>query len=551
MNSHHMEKTPPHPTSPPPPRPLPCRSQKPLPLPPNLSAPALTISHPLQPDSPNVPLCPVPPPTLLSCHNIMQETCHHPSPPTFRQLGLIRMALHKTTFESGAGQELANKPVSGQPGRLSRATATHGPPPLGMSFCQHGHTSGGPGHSQGGKRDRPLKASPANPYAGPHFPFIQQHWIPRCHSNCSPLLAMGALANRLLFSHGLKQTPTCAKLTIPDTDCKKLISAWKKRKRGCQELISAWKKSKRSNPMKKTANPRKSSNLKVFESALNPSSLIMIILLAQGTSALQPAGGQLTVYDVSGQLTATPPQVKTISLVSVSECSRAKKIYADPITSRVQILKRLPAVSLQVLHCKLELSVSAAYCGSDGFYARLWKAYPIEHRSITPLTGDQCDDLQKNKMVTVRMDSKDISLQIPANMSRVTAVSTTEGERNAQSSCTGVDFEHAGKAYTSSVKIVTLELAISKTTGLYDPEERVLGLERENLVLKPHQLQKSDRSRWVYGTDLSKGTFAIHLGDLPDTDCSRIEELYLGQAEVFHPENITGSDPIIVQVTNR
>ena len=92
-------------------------------------------------------------------------------------------------------------------------------------------------------------------------------------------------------------------------------------------------------------------------------SIMLFLLLttpAFGQSLLSP---RLDVYDSSGHYSGQPPLIKTISLLEVHECLDVQRTYHNPILKRVQVLKNLDLVNINVMHCKLALDYAVSYCG--------------------------------------------------------------------------------------------------------------------------------------------------------------------------------------------
>ena len=92
--------------------------------------------------------------------------------------------------------------------------------------------------------------------------------------------------------------------------------------------------------------------------------------------------------------------VKTIALTTIQPCTDLQKMYQEPKQKRVQILKRLDLVDINVLHCKVVLDLSIGYCGNDGIYNYLYNEFPIQHSVIQGIGRDECQDLHNEEEIT-------------------------------------------------------------------------------------------------------------------------------------------------------
>ena len=290
----------------------------------------------------------------------------------------------------------------------------------------------------------------------------------------------------------------------------------------------------------------------VIQALQTPKAVLLLLLWALCMkNGVQASGAALTVYDVTGHHGGVGhPSMKTISLMEVAPCTKASRSYFPPEEHEVQILKKLTSVGVPIIGCKLELSTSVAYCGWDGFFARLWPSVPIEDNLILPITGDQCSDAHAGRAISLTVDRAVISVVMPENLTRTQIEEATLGSRTSTSSCTGADFSFRNKFYPSSVKISKLVLSLTKEQAEYDEEDRALALSREKIVLHPHQLQRTPRSGILYGTDQAHGTFCLDLSQLPTTDCGRVDEVFRGSGKVFSPVNVTSDNPTIILVEN-
>ena len=80
--------------------------------------------------------------------------------------------------------------------------------------------------------------------------------------------------------------------------------------------------------------------------------------------------------------------MKTVSLVNVEECKSLHKVYYKPIQRRVQILKKLDLVNVNILQCKIELDYIVSYCWYDGGYNYAFGPKTIQSNVMQQLDGD-------------------------------------------------------------------------------------------------------------------------------------------------------------------
>ena len=95
----------------------------------------------------------------------------------------------------------------------------------------------------------------------------------------------------------------------------------------------------------------------------------------------------IAVYDASGKYSDILPSVKTINLHEVGECKAARQIYQEPKEERVQILKKVEETTLDILHCKVVVSLDSASCGFDGLYSYIYDSIPIAHDRVERING--------------------------------------------------------------------------------------------------------------------------------------------------------------------
>jgi hypothetical protein len=114
-----------------------------------------------------------------------------------------------------------------------------------------------------------------------------------------------------------------------------------------------------------TDKPRRSKITKIGGCVIWTAILLFLLLTNPvfGQLLLSP---QLEVYDSSGHYSGQTPLVKTMSLLEVEECSDVQRTYHNPTHKRIQVLKKLDLVNINVMHCKLALDYTVSYCGWDG-----------------------------------------------------------------------------------------------------------------------------------------------------------------------------------------
>ena len=121
--------------------------------------------------------------------------------------------------------------------------------------------------------------------------------------------------------------------------------------------------------------------------------MIFILVLINPASARTPPSPDMEVYDISGQYSGQAPVMKTVSLVNMEECKGLQKIYYKPVRKRVQILRKLDLVNVNLLQCKIELDYIVSYCGYDGGYSYAFGQRTLQSNVVQELDGDSCLDL--------------------------------------------------------------------------------------------------------------------------------------------------------------
>ena len=168
--------------------------------------------------------------------------------------------------------------------------------------------------------------------------------------------------------------------------------------------------------------------------------MILLVFLsspALGQLSLSP---ELEVYDPSGMHTGQAPLVKTVSLMELEECTDVQKIYHDPIQRRVQVLKKLDLVNVNLLNCKVSLDYSTSYCGFDGGYSYSYGERALKHNVIQQLDGDLCHDLHQGEEIEVKVEGKSIKLKLQGGLTHGTFILEAEGYRTQNAGCEGADF---------------------------------------------------------------------------------------------------------------
>ena len=95
-------------------------------------------------------------------------------------------------------------------------------------------------------------------------------------------------------------------------------------------------------------------------------------------------------------------------------------MYQEPEEKRVQILKHLDLVDVNVLHRKVTLDLSIGYCGNDGLYSYLYNEFPIQHSVIQGIGGDECQDLHNGEEIIVQVDDAAIRVKLEGGKTKET-----------------------------------------------------------------------------------------------------------------------------------
>jgi hypothetical protein len=167
--------------------------------------------------------------------------------------------------------------------------------------------------------------------------------------------------------------------------------------------------------------------------------LTMILLLFLATPALGQLSlsPELEVHDPSGIYSGQTPLVKTISLMELEECTDVQKIYHDPVQRKVQVLKRLDLVNINLLHCKISLDYSGSYTGFDGGYSYAYGERALNHYVIQEVDGDLCHDLHHREEIEVKVEEKPIKIKLQGGLTQETYFLEAKGYRTPNAGCEG------------------------------------------------------------------------------------------------------------------
>jgi hypothetical protein len=266
-------------------------------------------------------------------------------------------------------------------------------------------------------------------------------------------------------------------------------------------------------------------------------SLIFLSSPALGQISLSP---ELEVYDPSGMTTGQAPKVKTVSIMELEECTNVQKIYHDPIQRKVQVLKKLDLVNINLLHCKVTLDYSTSYCGFDGGYTYSYGERALKHNVVQQLDGDLCHDLHQKEEIEVEIEGKSIKLQLEGGLTHGTFILEAKGSRTPDAGCEGVDITIDRVKYPSSVMTIQVNVFISKEAGKYDPDSELLIIP-DKIILRPLQMNQTRKSKLAFENDVNRGTFLVSVDDLPRTGCELVENVFHGNASIFEPRKNAGT----------
>ena len=100
------------------------------------------------------------------------------------------------------------------------------------------------------------------------------------------------------------------------------------------------------------------------------------------------------------------------------------------------------------------------------------------------------------------------------------------------------------------MKMIEMKVSISRETGKYNPEDGRLAVSNK-IILKPHEMSQTKKTRLVYDTNVNWGTYLVSMNDLPENECQIIEDVFTGNASEFEPRGSTeetGKEPTILNV---
>ena len=220
--------------------------------------------------------------------------------------------------------------------------------------------------------------------------------------------------------------------------------------------------------------------------------------------------------------------------MEIEECTDVQKIYHEPTQKRVQVLKRLDLVNVNLLHCKVALDYASAYCGFDGGYFYAYGERALKHNEVQELDGDLCHDIHGGEEIEVTVEDKPIKVRLQGGKTQETYFLKAKGLRTPNAGCEGVDFTFNQVTYHNQIMTVQVKVSISKEAGRYNPEDELMVVP-EKIILNPFEMSKTKRSRPVFENYIKWGTFLVPVDDLPRTECQLVENIFYGNASVFEP----------------
>ena len=102
--------------------------------------------------------------------------------------------------------------------------------------------------------------------------------------------------------------------------------------------------------------------------------------------------------------------------------------------------------------------------------------------------------------------------------------------------------------FSTITKMIEMKVSISRETGKYNPEDEGLAVSNK-IILKPHEMSQTKKTRLVYDTDVNWGTYLVSIDDLPENECQIIEDVITGMPQCLSPVEIQkkqGKSPLFL-----
>ena len=295
-------------------------------------------------------------------------------------------------------------------------------------------------------------------------------------------------------------------------------------------------------------------------SAGSLTSIIFVLVVSKAKSVLQSltlsvllftsqgAAQQLVGFDTAGRFTGNRKiNMKVISLLGVDPCDRVRsQSYSDPVEKPVQLLYRPTETALEILQCRIAVTVQIFHCASSVFRSDVYPSDTIMSEQIMPVTDEECREMHRSGVFELRIYDQSILInnikQTPQTIRR-----TLVGIKEPNGGCTGGEITIEGVHQTKKVVLLEANYQARQLGGKYSSSSGTIFV--GDLVSFPHGVDFQRRCDEHYGC------FTVAQPDvIPQDRCQQTEQLLVGQGQLFipnvGPEKISQGYLEILQVSS-
>ena len=257
---------------------------------------------------------------------------------------------------------------------------------------------------------------------------------------------------------------------------------------------------------------------------------------------------QLVGFDTAGRFSGDRKiAMKTISLLSVDPCDRIRsQSYFPPVEKAVQLLYRPAETPLEIIQCRIAVTVQVLHCSSSIFRSDVYPADTLMDNQVIPVTDAQCRDMHKTGVFELKLYDQSITIT-GIKHSPQTLRKTLIGIKEPNGGCTGGQINIEGILQTS--KVVTLKVShqARQLEGKYSLNSGTVFV--GDLVSFPFGVGFEQRC------DSYRGCFTVAQPEVvPQNRCQQLEQLFTGQGQLFvpnvGPEKISQGYLEILQVSS-
>ena len=280
----------------------------------------------------------------------------------------------------------------------------------------------------------------------------------------------------------------------------------------------------------------------------NTKHVLQSTILSAMILAPQCTAQQLVGFDTAGRFSGNRKiNMKVVSLLGVDPCDRIRsQSYSSPIEKPVQILYRPTETALEVLQCRIAVTVQILHCASSFFRSDIYPPDTVMKEQIMPITDAECREMHRSGVFELKIYDQSIFISgikhTPQTLKR-----TLVGIKEPNGGCTGGEITIEGTHQTKKVVILEATYQARQLGGKYSSSSGTIFV--GDLVSFPHGVDFQRRCDEHYGC------FTVAQPDIiPQDRCQQTEQLLLGQGQLFvpnvGPEKISQGYLEILQVSS-